>query len=73
MFKRQKPKKKVCYLLRIKLRPLTIKMLNCLRDLFLLLVKSSRRVTGTSAKYQRMLAKAIKNARYMALLPYIAD
>mgnify|MGYP003294542865 CR=1 FL=1 len=32
-----------------------------------------RRVTGTSAKYQRMLATAIKRARQMALLPYIAD
>ncbi len=28
------------------------------------------RVTGVSAKYQRMLAKAIKLARYLALLPY---
>lgn len=32
-----------------------------------------RRVTGTSAKYQRQLAVAIKRARQMALLPYIAD
>lgn len=28
------------------------------------------RVTGTSAKYQRLLAQAIKRARYLALLPY---
>ncbi|MBR3840445.1 MAG: 30S ribosomal protein S18 [Erysipelotrichales bacterium] len=32
-----------------------------------------RRVTGTSAKYQRMLATAIKRARQMALLPYVKD
>ena len=32
-----------------------------------------RRVTGTGAKYQRMLATAIKRARQMALLPYVAD
>ncbi len=32
-----------------------------------------RRVTGTSAKYQRMLAVAIKRARQMALLPYVKD
>ncbi len=32
-----------------------------------------RRVTGTSAKYQRMLTKAIKRARQVALLPYVAD
>lgn len=28
------------------------------------------RITGTSAKYQRQLAKAVKLARYLALLPY---
>ncbi len=28
------------------------------------------RITGTSAKFQRMLAEAIKRARYLALLPY---
>jgi small subunit ribosomal protein S18 len=32
-----------------------------------------RRVTGTSAKYQRMLAIAIKRARQMALLPYVQE
>ena len=30
---------------------------------------SPRAVTGTSAKYQRQLATAIKNARFMGLLP----
>lgn len=32
-----------------------------------------RRVTGTSAKYQRQLTKAIKRARQIALLPYVND
>lgn len=32
-----------------------------------------RRVTGTSAKYQRMLAIAIKRSRQMALLPYVQE
>ena len=32
-----------------------------------------RRVTGTSAKYQRLLAVAIKRARQMALLPYVGE
>lgn len=30
----------------------------------------ARRVTGVSVQEQRLLAKAIKNAREMALLPY---
>ena len=28
------------------------------------------RITGTSAKYQRMLATSIKRARFLALIPY---
>ena len=28
------------------------------------------RITGTKARYQRQLAKAIKHARYLSLLPY---
>lgn len=28
------------------------------------------RITGTSARYQRQLARAIKIARFLALLPY---
>ena len=31
------------------------------------------RITGTSAKYQRQLARAIKRARYLALLPQQND
>ncbi|MEE2778202.1 MAG: 30S ribosomal protein S18 [Acidobacteriota bacterium] len=32
-----------------------------------------RRISGTSARHQRMLAKAIKRARHLALLPYVSD
>ena len=32
-----------------------------------------RRITGTCAKHQRELAKAIKCARSICLLPYVAD
>lgn len=28
------------------------------------------RITGTNARYQRQLSRAIKRARYLALLPY---
>ena len=31
---------------------------------------SPRSATGTSAKYQRELARAVKNARFMGLLAY---
>ncbi len=32
-----------------------------------------RRLTGTSLKYQRKVAVAIKRARHLALMPYVAD
>ena len=32
-----------------------------------------RRLTGTSLKYQRRVGKAVKKARHLALLPYLAD
>lgn len=28
------------------------------------------RITGTNARYQRQLSRAIKRARYLALMPY---
>ncbi|MEY3256561.1 MAG: hypothetical protein RLZZ29_1696, partial [Cyanobacteriota bacterium] len=30
-------------------------------------------ITGNSLKYQRKVASAIKRARQLALLPYVAD
>jgi small subunit ribosomal protein S18 len=32
-----------------------------------------RRLTGTSLKYQRKAAQAVKRARHLALLPYVGD
>ena len=32
-----------------------------------------RRLTGTSAKYQKKVGQAIKRARHIAILPYVAD
>ena len=32
-----------------------------------------RRLTGTSAKYQKRVSQAIKSARHLALMPYVAD
>ena len=32
-----------------------------------------RRITGTSLKYQRRVAQAVKRARHLALLPFVTD
>jgi small subunit ribosomal protein S18 len=32
-----------------------------------------RRITGNSLKYQKLVAVAVKRARHLAILPYVAD
>ena len=32
-----------------------------------------RRLTGTSVKFQKKVAQAVKRARHLALLPYVTD
>ena len=32
-----------------------------------------RRITGNSLKYQKKVAVAVKRARHLAILPYVAD
>lgn len=32
-----------------------------------------RRITGTSLKFQRKVSQAVKRARHIGLLPYLAD
>ncbi len=32
-----------------------------------------RRITGNSLKYQRKISVAVKRARHLAMLPYVAD
>jgi len=32
-----------------------------------------RRLTGTSLKFQRKVSTAVKRARHLALMPYVAD
>ena len=66
--------KKVCYFTKNKIEYIDYKDVELLKKFISPNGKiTPRRVTGTSAKYQRMLATAIKRARQMALLPYIAD
>ncbi len=71
---KKRPKKKVCYFTKNKIKYIDYKDVETLKKFITPSGKiSARRMTGTSAKYQRQLARAIKNARYMALLPYIQD
>ncbi len=66
--------RKVCYFTKNKITYIDYKDVELLKKFILTNGKiTPRRVTGTSAKYQRMLATAIKRARQMALLPYVAD
>lgn len=32
-----------------------------------------RRITNVSAKFQRQLTRAVKRARHMSLIPFVAD
>ncbi|MDO4500753.1 MAG: 30S ribosomal protein S18 [Erysipelotrichaceae bacterium] len=66
--------KKVCYFTKNKITYIDYKDVELLKKFISANGKiTPRRVTGTSAKYQRMLTTAIKRARQMALLPYIVD
>ena len=74
-FKKQRVvRKKVCYFTKNNITYIDYKDVELLKRYISQNGKIlPRRVTGTSAKYQRMLATAIKRARQMALLPYVAD
>ncbi len=67
-------RRKVCYFTKNNIKTIDYKDTELLKRFITANGKIiPRRVTGTSAKYQRMLATAIKRARQMALLPYVAD
>ncbi len=67
-------RKKVCYFTFNKITHVDYKELDLLRKFISERGKIlPRRVTGTKAKYQRMLTVAIKRARQMALLPYTTE
>ena len=73
-FKKMRPRKKVCYFTKNKVAYIDYKDVELLNRFISPNGKiTPRRVTGTSARYQRELATAIKNARFMALLPYSID
>ena len=73
-FKKQKTRKKVCFFTKNKITYIDYKDVDLLKRFVSANGKIiPRRVTGTSAKYQRMLAVAIKRAREMALLPFVQE
>ncbi len=72
--KQRMGRKKVCYFTKNKIEYIDYKDVELLKRFISQNGKIiPRRVTGTKAKYQRMLATAIKRARQMALLPYVED
>ena len=71
---RNKKRRKVCYFTQNKMTKIDFKDVDLLKKFVTDRGKIlPRRVTGTSAKYQRMLAVAIKRARHMALLPFVKE
>ena len=67
-------RKKVCYFTKNNIEYIDYKDVELLKRFISANGKIiPRRVTGAKAKYQRMLATAIKRARQMALLPYAED
>ena len=73
--KKQRPsRKKVCYFTKNKIEYIDYTDTELLKKFISPNGKIiPRRVTGTSAKYQRMLAVAIKRARHLAMMPYVCD
>jgi small subunit ribosomal protein S18 len=73
-FKKMRPRKKVCIYCKNKNLVIDYKDVENLKRFVSPNGKiSPRRVTGACAKHQRAVEQAIKNARIMALLPFIAD
>jgi small subunit ribosomal protein S18 len=70
----KKAKRKVCYFTVQKIDYIDYKNVALLRRFVSERGKIlPRRTTGTSAKYQRQLSNAIKRAREISLLPFVAD
>lgn len=64
-------RKKYCYFTANKIKEIDYKDIHLLKRF---ITESGKivpsRITGTKAKYQRQLARAIKLARFLGLLPY---
>jgi small subunit ribosomal protein S18 len=74
MFKKMRPRKKVCIFCKSDKKYIDYKDVELLSKFITPNGKiAARSMTGTCAKHQRELARAIKKARYMALLPFVAE
>ena len=70
----RKPRRKVCAFCVDRIQEIDYKDVPRLRKYLSERAKIvPRRVTGTCARHQRQLTVAIKRARHIALLPYVAD
>ena len=70
----RRPKRKVCAFCVDKVTHIDYKDYNRLRDFVSDRGKIlKRRQTGTCARHQRALANAVKRARHIALLPFVAE
>lgn len=70
----RKSRRKVCVFCADKVQSIDYKDVNRLRKCTTERGKiMPRRMSGVCAKHQREMASAIKRARVMALLPYVAD
>ena len=71
---RRKPKKKVCAFCVDKVAEIDYKDIAKLRRYVSERAKIlPRRISGNCAKHQRQLTEAIKRARHIALLPFVAE
>lgn len=71
-FKKMHSRRKVCYFKKNHIKYVDYKDVELLQRFITADGKiTPRSVTGTSAKYQRQVAVAIKNARFMGLLPEV--
>ncbi|MDP2729775.1 MAG: 30S ribosomal protein S18 [Dehalococcoidales bacterium] len=69
---RYTPRRKVCSFCASKVKAIDYKDADKLSGYLTNRAKiAPRRRTGTCAKHQRILARAIKRARHLALLPYV--
>ena len=72
--KQEKPKKKFCRFKKYGIKYVDYKDIEFLKKFINEQGKIlPRRLTGNSLKFQRKVSTAVKRARHLALMPYVAD